>query len=102
MDWQALDLHSSVNNDEFIRRRIDTFKMKLRGRNPKMLMLEALKNSRHSKTAHYENIKDVFEGIEVKNEEEWLTPEKLIQNLIEISCDKKILGRLWTGWMAQV
>jgi len=47
-------------------------------------------------------MREVFDSVEVKHTQDILNPKDLVENLIEIACDKKLLGRLWTGWMAHV
>lgn len=84
-------------------------KDKLEGKNPSLVLVEELKESRHASRPYGKVLLEVIKGNEKsqrkainRQRKDYLTVEEQLDCLIEMARDPNVLGRTWIGWSPHV
>lgn len=78
--------------------KIESVKKKLLGYNPRSLMIDTLKETLHKDKVYLPQlIKVISRGRQIESDE-ILTLENQTEELIQMSSDPNLIGRIYTGW----
>ena len=87
------------------RKKIEIMKAKLEGKHPVLIMLSELEETKHAKKEYYEALKNALKHANENTENELEkgktilnNPGELVECLIAMSRNPRILGRAWIGW----
>lgn len=95
-NWMDLESPNQQARSDFA---IEAIKRKLKGHNPKLVLLDELRSSKHANSDQFNEIIEVVRACKLNNEEDYLGLKELSEALIKISTNKSLLGRSWIGWM---
>ena len=102
-----------ISTSWYPKKKLGKMKEKLLCRNPVLIMLDELTDTRHNRMKYIPQLRasvrgdihsDRYQGAFIggDNYAEYLPPQRMVNLLLDIAMDPDLLGRTWIGWAPQI